>query len=69
MKIELSYKKFIDGNHPKLKTCFNLMKSVFRKVQPKREKIQAQENTNPQKNKYKSEGAKQIQIPGVRMNH
>ena len=51
MKIELSYKKFIDGNHPKLKTCFNLVKSAFRKVQPRRDKIQAQENTNPQKNK------------------
>ena len=45
------------------------MKSAFRKVQPRRDKIQTQENTNPQNNKYKSEGAKQIQIPGVRMNH
>ena len=69
MKIELSNKKLINGKHSKLKTCFILMKSALRKVQPRRDKIQAQENTNPQKNKYKSEGAKQIQIPGVRMNH
>ena len=69
MKIELSNKKFINGKHSKLKTCFILMKSAFRKVQPRRDKIQTQENINPQNNKYKSEGAKQIQIPGVRMNH
>ena len=48
---------------------FHSYEISIQKSTAKKRQIQTQENINPQNNKYKSEGAKQIQIPGVRMNH